>query len=381
MMELTLHAWHAARGARFQTLGPTGTETVAHYGAPRLEHAALRDRAGLLDLSFRSRLALVGADRLAFLHGQVTQDVKALAPGRGAYAALVTAKGRLQSDLNVHCLDGELLLDFEPGYAPAVRTRLEQFVVAEAVQIVDVAPHYGLLSVQGPAAREVVAAWRGAAPVPERPFDSLTWTDPDAGELCLVNLPRFGTDGFDLFAPVGALERLADAWARSGEVCQARWAGWEACEWLRVEAGLPRFGQDMDATNLPPEAGIEARALSTTKGCYIGQEVLARLRTYGQVTKTLRGLRLPDTLESLPQRGDRLVQGERDVGYVTSAVASPTLQANLALAYVRREAFRLGAEVLIRPTAGGAFVPARIVELPFVPTPRRDGSQSGSTPA
>src|SRR5258706_8871267 len=137
-----------------------GAQVVADYGDSLAEHAALRENAGVLDLSFRSRLCLTGADRVRFLHGQVTNDVKRLQVGEGCYAALVNAKGRMQSDLNLYCLPDELLLDFEPGLTQTVSQRLEQFIVADDVQVVDVAPHYGLLSVQGPKAQSLIEMLR-----------------------------------------------------------------------------------------------------------------------------------------------------------------------------------------------------------------------------
>jgi folate-binding protein YgfZ len=119
----------------------------------------------------------------------------------------------------------------------------------------------------------------------------------------------------------------------------------------------------MDETNLPPEAGIDARAISYTKGCYIGQEVIARIRTYGQVAKALRGLRLADNLKGLPRKGDKLYLGDKEIGYVTSTIASPTLKSNIALAYVRREANQIGTELTLRTAAGESSV--KIVQLPF----------------
>jgi len=140
--------------------------------------------------------------------------------------------------------------------------------------------------------------------------------------------------------------------------------GWQAIEMARIEAGIPRFGVDMDETNLPPEAGIDARAISYTKGCYIGQEVIARIRTYGQVAKALRGLRLADNLKDVPRKGDKLYLGDKEIGYVTSAIASPTLKSNIALAYVRREANQIGAELILQTSAGKSS--AKIVQLPFI---------------
>src|SRR2546423_13593201 len=148
MEALGLHEWHQASGARFSTLN--GAEVVAHYGDSLEEHAALRERAGVLDLSFRSRVCLTGPDRVRFLHGQVTNDVNRLGVGQGCYAALITAKGRIQSDLNLYRLQDELLLDFEPGLTQLVSERLEKYLIADDVQLVDVAAQYGLLSLQGP---------------------------------------------------------------------------------------------------------------------------------------------------------------------------------------------------------------------------------------
>src|SRR5258708_20574434 len=127
-----------------------------NYGDWLAEYKALRESAGILDLSFRSRICLVGADRARFLHGQVTNDVKKLRIGEGCYAAITTAKGKMESDLNIFELADELLLDFEPGLTGKIAVRLEKFIVADDVQIVDAAPHYGLLSVQGPKAADVV---------------------------------------------------------------------------------------------------------------------------------------------------------------------------------------------------------------------------------
>jgi len=147
---LPLHEFHQSLGANFSTLNDA--ETVEDYGDVLAEHRALRETAGVLDLSFRGRVCLTGADRGRFLHGQVTNDVKKLRASEGCYAALTTAKGKMQSDLNIFCLPDELLLDFEPGLTATVTARLEKYIVADDVQVVEVAPHYGLLSVQGPKA-------------------------------------------------------------------------------------------------------------------------------------------------------------------------------------------------------------------------------------
>ena len=365
MDKLTLHDWHADLGARFINL--VEMEAVTDYGDPMAEHAALSERAGVLDLSFRSRLCLTGADRKRFLHGQVTNEVNRLAVGEGCYAALVTAKGRMQSDLNIYCLPDELLLDFEPGLSQTVAQRLEKFIIADDVQVVDVAPHYGLLSVQGPLATDLLNETGLVRTLPAKPFSHEKLADSMLGETYLMNQPRLNTAGFDLFVPTASLRPIAEkllAAARSVGGCPC---GWQAFDLARIEAGIPRFGVDMDETNLPQECGIETRAVSYTKGCYIGQEVLNRIHTLGHVNRRLCGLRLADDLKTLPARGDKLFQAGKEVGAVTSAVASRKFSANLALGYLRREASRIGTELVLRADAGDSQ--AWTTELPFRAAP------------
>ncbi|HKS37778.1 MAG TPA: aminomethyltransferase family protein [Verrucomicrobiae bacterium] len=401
MSQLVLRELHQGLNARFSEVN--GMQAVNDYGDWRGEHAALCETAGVLDLSFRSRLCLTGGDRQKFLNGQVTNNVKDLKTGEGCYAALVNAKGRMESDLNIYILENEILLDFEPGLSAAVSQRLEKYIIADDVQVVDVAPHYGLLSVQGPKAVEVVntlgfavqhedpaqapapsprpstpvgervvgdrvrgelpAPMRGLATLPAQPFAVAKFDDAGFGEVYLMNLARTGTTGFDLFVPNAALAAVADRFVAVVKAVGGCVCGWQSLETARMEAGIPRFGADMDETNLAPEAGIEERAISYSKGCYIGQEVIARIRTYGQVAKSLRGLRLTDSIKVLPQKGDKLYDGEKEVGYVTSAVGSPTLKCGIALAYVRREHNRIGTELKLRTATGEGT--ACIVPLPF----------------
>jgi folate-binding protein YgfZ len=361
MSKLVLHEFHQGLNARFAEVN--GMEVVNDYGDPSSEHAGLFTSVGVLDLSFRSRLCLTGADRQKFLNGQVTNNVKDLKAGEGCYAALVNAKGRMQSDLNIYVLEDEILLDFEPGLADAVTQRLEKYIIADDLQVVDVAPHYGLLSVQGQKAGEGVRQLELGVDPPTKPMSIVSRMDSAFGEIYCVNLRRIGMSGFDLFIPTASLGAVADLLVTAAKRMGGRACGWQALEIARIEAGLPRFGVDMDETNLPPEAGIEERAISYTKGCYIGQEVIARIRTYGQVAKALRGLRLAEDLKSLPARGEKLFKDGREVGHVTSAVASPCLNANIALAYVRREHNKIGTGLALRH--GEAESVARIVELPF----------------
>jgi len=362
MDRLALHEFHFGLGARFTTV--SGCEAVNDYGDALAEHAALRQSAGLLDLSFRGRLCLGGADRVRFLHGQVTNDVKSLRSGEGCYAALITVKGKMQSDVNMFCLPDELLLDFEPGLTATVSQRLDKYIIADDVQVVDVAPSYGLLSVQGPEAVAVVRGVGLSEDVPAKTFDSIKVADSTLGETYLISQPRLGTSGFDWLVPMATLGAVADKLLAAATSVGGRACGWQALEMARIEAGVPRFGVDMDETNFPLEAGLETRAISFSKGCYIGQEVISRIHTYGQVARALRGLRLADDLKVLPIRGEKLFHAGKEAGYITSALASPTLKANIALGYVRKEVNHVGVELLLRAAHGES--PVRIVGLPFV---------------
>lgn len=345
MEQLRLHDFHARSEAQFAEC--SGLEVVAEYGDLRREYELLREGAGALDLSARGRLCVLGKDRQTFLHGQVTNDVKALKAGEGCYAALITAKGKMISDLNIYQLENELLLDFEPGLTGKVQDRLDQFVIADDVEIVDVSPHYGLLSIQGPKAAEVVHQLGLGTPLPTQPFTFATYSSSAWGEVYVINQPRLHTTGFDLFVPNDALLNAAETLQKALEKTGGRFCGLQAFEVLRIESGIPRFGADMDETNLPPEAGLEARAISYSKGCYIGQEVISRIRAFGQVAKTLRKLRFASGAESLPRRGDKLFKDGKEVGFVTSAIFSPAQQANVGLGYVRREANSAGTELML----------------------------------
>ncbi len=402
---LALHEFHHRFGARFSELN--GAEIIADYGDWLAEYKALRETAGVLDFSFRGRICLLGNDRARFLHGQITNDVKRLGLGEGCYAAVTTAKGKMESDLNVFNLPDELLLDFEPGLMEKISERLEKFIVADDVQIADAAPHYGLLTVQGPKAAEVIGAvglgeadgtfslsqpaapssrserdegGRERAGVREnRPFPApahdegglfrkkrmvLKIPDPTWGEIYLANQPRLLSGGFDIFVPNQSLGAFADKLIAAAKNLGGRACGWTAFETVRIESGIPRFGADMDANNLPMECGLEAGAMSFNKGCYIGQEVLNRVHTIGHVTKELRGLRLADDLPALPRHGDKLFHNGKEVGYLTSAVKSPALNANLALGCVRREANQIGTQLTLRTAEGESR--CQIAELPFV---------------
>jgi folate-binding protein YgfZ len=361
MQALALHGVHAALGAIFQE--ESGYEAVAFYADHAAEHTALTRTAGLVDLSFRGRFCLTGADRVRLLNGQVTADIKALKPWTGTRAAFCGPKGRLVSDANVFALAEELLVDVEPGLTKPLIERLEHHIVAEDVQVVDAAPYYGLFSVTGPLAPEAIAKMSALANVPTVNRETRA-NSCEHGEIYVARHDRIGAPGFDLYAPADAMAWL---WAETIAAVTGvggRASGYRAWELARLEAGIPRFGVEMNETHLPPETGLERDAISYTKGCYTGQETIARVRTYGQVAKALRGLRFSTPNGKLPTRGAALKVDGKVAGNIVNAAWSPTAKARIAMGYLRREHYAPGTTVSVE-LPGGVEETAVVEALPF----------------
>jgi len=303
----------------------------------------LRSDCGLVDRSERGRLALTGPEAKAFLHGQVTNDVEGLTPGEGCYAAFLTHKGKMRGDLrilNVGPPSPELWLDTERDTLQPLFTMLHRYKLGSDVELHKRTLQQGLLSLIGPRAREVAGA------------DDLPATEHANARAEVDGIPvlLIATDvGVDVVTDAERTEELAETLRARG----ARDVAEGAAEALRVERGRPRFGRDMDESTIPQEAGLNERAVSFTKGCYIGQETVARLHYKGKPNRHLRGLLLSEPVE----RRTPIALGEKEVGRIGSACVSPRL-GPIALALIRREAAP-GDTVLV----GGAE--ARVVELPF----------------
>ena len=305
------------------------------------QYRMLREESAVVDRSARGKLALAGSDTAEYLQGQLTNDVEALAPGGGQYAALLDRKGRMQGDLRLLRLaDDRFWIDAEPGPLPAIARHLGMYKIGREVEIEDVSGDYAILSLLGPGTEAAL----GSAPGPEYSHEEIA--------IGGATVRAVATDGgADLIVPAAevAAVRAALADAGVGEVTA------DAAEILRVEEGRPRFGAEMTTETIPQEAGINERAVSFTKGCYIGQETVARLHYKGKPNRHLRGLRLTAPARS----GDSIRLGERELGRIGTAVLSPA-RGPIALAVVRREA-EPGATVAV----GESGAEAEVVEVPF----------------
>ncbi|MBI4363132.1 MAG: aminomethyl transferase family protein [Euryarchaeota archaeon] len=357
MAPLSLHDRHRARGAVFADIA--GWQVPRHYGSPAEEHRAVRHGVGMADLSHRGRFRVSGADRVKFLQGLLTNDLHALTPQHGLYAALLTGKGKMVADMTL-LQEGEAILgDTEPGYAPRLLQGLERYKLMSKVSLDDLSGSLGSLLLSGPRARPLLEKTLGQSmPLEAMGTGEARWEDVS---LRVVRTHRTGGEDYELWTEAPALGPLWDGLLQAGDQFGVRPIGADALESLRVEAGIPRFGADMDEETFPQEAGIESRAVSTTKGCYTGQETMARLQTRGHVNRHLAGLRLEG--DSPPVPGTPLHAGGAPAGTITSSARSPTL-GPIALAMLRAEHEAPGTPLTLGPP--GTARAARVVALPFI---------------
>jgi len=311
------------------------------------EYRALTQDCGLIDRSERGKLALTGTDRKTFLAGQVTNDIVGLTAGTGCYAAFLTHKGKMLGDLRVLAAedDGaepELLLDTERATLQALFDLVRRFKIGYDVELHKRTVQRGLLSLAGPGARAIAGA-------EDLPADEHAHR---AGEIAGHAVRLIVTDtGIDVLCEAEATDAVRDALLAAGATPVSE----DAAEIIRVENGRPRYGLDADDSTIPQEAGLNARAVNFTKGCYVGQETVARLFYRGKPNRHLRGLKLSEPVET----GAELRLGERVVGRLASSLVSPTY-GPIALALVRREASPGDTVEVV-----GGDATAVVVELPF----------------
>lgn len=326
------------------------------------QYRVLHDRAGLVDRSQRGRLRLTGTDRRDYLQGLLTNEIAALAAGTGCYAALLTPQGRMISDMSVAETGDAIVMDLEREVTDTVLAHLDKFIIMEDVRVADESGALAQVGVYGSDAARVVSdaltADRGELGG-LRVFENriLQW---NSAPVLAMRRDDIGVTGFDLLVAADLREALIAAVRSAG----AADIDPEVVEVSRVEAGRPMFGRDMTEDTIPLEAGIEDRAISLTKGCYVGQEIIIRVlhRGHGRVARRLVGLTL-DTAAATPAPGDRVKVGEREVGAITSAVRSLALERPIALAYVQRDFTSPGTDVAVVSETTNST--ATVVSLPF----------------
>jgi folate-binding protein YgfZ len=321
--------------------------------ATAADYAAIRQRGGIADLSDRTKLRFTGADRIRYLNGQVTANVTRLRAGESLPACVTTAKGKLSADVvisleprdTIGAGTGGLIIDAPPGQRESLVARLERYIIADDVAVEDVSDAYGLLHFLPP---------DGAGVESLQGVHGSPWQ--------AIRSQRFGRVGFDLFLPREAVE------SQITEFFPAHYVVIEEAllETLRVEAGIPRWGAELDENTLPPEAGLDRTHVDYHKGCYIGQEVISRLKSVGHVNRQLTGFVSIDS-EPLTPGLQLFAAGEtaKPVGQLTSAAWSFALSKPVALGYLRHGS--TAAELVARPASGdGPAIRLAVCPLPFV---------------
>jgi len=331
--------------------------TIAEdYGDPMREYEAVRAHAGALDASYTGRLAVSGRDRVKYLHNMLSNDIKALAPGKGCYAALLTHQGRMEADLYVYALEEALLLETPPAASERVLATLNKFIIADQVTVEDRTGSTALLSLQGPGARVAMERTLGIGLEELAELDHRGIVRP-GGPWRVTRRDRTGCGGYDLSLPAG---EAAAVWLQWTTAASIEPVGHRALDWLRTEAGIRWYGADMDEMTLPMEMGLD-RAISMTKGCYRGQEIVARVVHRGHLQRRLAGIALEGS--DAPARDDEIRSGGSVVGQVTSATFSPRLGRPLALAIVKDGYREPGTAVEVPATAG--TLRGEVVSLPL----------------
>ncbi len=330
------------------------------------ECEAVRKGVGLIDLSFRGKIEVTGKDRVSFLHNVFSNDIKSLGLGTGCYATLLDAQGRILVDTTVYAFANSFLLETESGLEKKIIQSLEKLHVNEDVRLKDVTQDWILISLQGPKAEALVGALIHGPVMVSGEFHHTNFTLLGI-PATLIHRSITGEKGFHLLIPKEKGEPLVKRIVEMGKLYGLSPVGFGAYEILRIEAGIPRYGIDMDEKVMLPETGLETVAASETKGCYPGQEVVARIKTYGGLNRKLSGLSF-DTLKGLPRPGDRVLNGKEEIGFVTSACHSPTLGKGVALAYLKKGQFEPGRQVSI--SVSPQPISAQVTPLPFYPPPR-----------
>lgn len=329
-----------------ERLDLAGWPIAGHYGDPDAEAVAVREAVGIIDHTARGRLAVRGETAGRWLNRIVTNDTASLAPGDGCRALLLTAKGRIVCDLRVHRLTDRLLIDTAFDTGEGLRVDLERKVLfGDAVEVLDVRPETVQIGVHGPAAAALVESETGVAA-----GELARYGAAERAGIVVTRTDAFGDPGYEVIVPA---PNGAELWRRFAAA--ARPFGWRAAEALRIEAGLPRWGAELTPDVLPLEAELE-EALSHTKGCYPGQEVVARMRDRGHANRLLRALAIEG--HEAPSRGAELLSAGAVVGRLTSAARTVRFGV-VGLGYVRRAAAEPGTRLEV--DCGGVTRAAEVV--------------------
>jgi folate-binding protein YgfZ len=340
--------------------GPNEQDVPIHFGDWQAEYQAAIDAVAIFDCSTMTKVEISGRDHVRFVNNLCTNDIKRLGAGSGCEAFFTTAQGKILFFVRVFAGSESIWIDTVRGCAAALLAHLERYHITEQVEMADRSADYGQFLLIGPNAMRCLSS-AGKDDLPPLSELGHAATDIAGHRVSLMHNDALAQPAIELRVPVAAADAVWSELWRAGLPLGLRPIGATAFEAVRIESGWPIYGRDIDQSNLPQEVGRNSRAISFTKGCYLGQETVARIDALGHVNRHLIGLELKAT--EPPVAGCNVDSGGRTVGQVTSSAYSPSRGHAIALGYVRRGFDRPGAELMIQ-TQGGP-VPAAACALPF----------------
>ena len=358
MKRTALYEIHSTLGASF-TENYEGWELVGHFTDPHQEHHTVRQGVGVIDLSHRGRLHLIGNDRATYLHRIISNDVEGLAVGEGNYATMLTNRGKIIADMKLYVFEDSIDIETNAETTSTLYQELDKYLIADDVTIEDFTEHTGLIGIHGPASAELLQEVYGLD-VEHLPEYHSVVHEIDGQHIACIRANETGEVGYNLYTESESMEWLWDTTLTKGQTFSAQPVGLTALNTLRIEAGIPRYGAELDDSIFPQEAELEG-AISFEKGCYIGQEIVARMKYRGHPNRLLRGFEI--TGDILPQTGDCLFDEDKEVGWITSAIVSPTFGKKIGMGYVRVAFTDEGSQVEIETTDGRMNAMVRL--LPF----------------
>ena len=362
MKTSSLHTTHQRLGAHF---GPVGEwEMPVHYGDPIAEHHAVRKGAGIADISHRGKLHVTGEDRVTWLQSIISNDVLPLRPGDWLYSSFMSHKGKILSCFRVYRLEEYLFVEDVGESGPVTYDTFRKFLLyGTKAKMKNCGDTWGIILVSGPKAPLLIRQSLGLDVTDLKPGSFLTH-DLEGQSALIAVTQETGECDVEILMPNEAMDQ---AWTRlweAGEAVALRAIGTEARESLRIEAGIPKLGPDLNERIVPPEANLEGKAFSLSKGCYPGQEVVARMDTYGTVKRRLVGLVIDS--ETIPLPDAKVFSQAREVGWISSAIHSPTLNQTLAFAFPLRDFTAPGTALDVE--INGQRQPCVVQALPFYPS-------------
>jgi folate-binding protein YgfZ len=360
MKRSRLYEDEVKRGAVF--VEQAGWDVPAHYGDPVAEHLAVRSGVGIMDLSSRGKIRVTGEDRVKWLQSIISNDILPLAPGQGIYSTFLTHKGKIIAYFRVYQLGDALMLEEVGETGDTTFSTLRKFLLfGTKAKMENCGETWGLLLISGRTALDLVRSAFGTDLSSLKPV-AFEKVEIDGHPALLIRTEETGEADIEMLIPA---DGLRPAWERLwtvGDSLGLKPFGAQALDTLRVEAGLPKMGPDLNENIVPPEANLEGKSFSLNKGCYPGQEVVARMDTYGSVRRRLVGLTLNESV--VPSTGSKLFSEDREVGWVSSAVLSPSLGKVIALGFPLRDFTKPGTELAIE--IDGRRTAATVETLPFL---------------